>query len=699
MTKPSKSQSDSQVRVNQIIAAYLEAVGSGRAPSREELLARNPDLADELRAFLADHDEVNPLAAPLRESVSPQTPTVTPEEGRPSPHPGGPREAVSARGTRFGDYELQGEIARGGMGVVYRARQLSVNRPVALKMILAGRLASPDDVQRFHREAEAAANLDHPNIVPIYEVGEHNGQHFFSMKLIEGGSLAQHLGRHREDPRGAARLVASVARAVHHAHQRGILHRDLKPGNILLDAPGVPHVTDFGLAKKIEADAALTQSGAIVGTPEYMAPEQARAQKGLTTAADVYSLGAVLYALLAGRPPFQGDNVLETLRQVIDTEPASLRDCHPRVERDLETVCFKCLDKDPARRYASAEALAEDLECWLNGEPVSARPAGGIERLWRWGRRNPVLAGLGASVIGLALAVMAVLAGATVWITRDRDEIAGQRDNLDEAWKTARQREEEAKTSAAEAVKSSTKAEEARKQEARERARAEKHADESRQRLGLFGVLNGLGSQNGSDPWQAPLWFAQAYEWDHDKPERAEMNRQRLRAFLHAAPRLLQLWHRHQPLEDLAAIPPAPTPRPNEPAATTSQFSGDSRFLLLTDGSGASLWDRQTGNTTVCQEDGKPLPTCGAATTRVAGKSSLPSWSVSAREPSPRSSVPCWRSPSLPPAPPTRRSCLRWRRNCGRMASSPGWTSSASRAQPSTGPAGSRRRRRGLPRS
>jgi serine/threonine-protein kinase len=308
-----------------------------------------------------------------------------------------------------GGYELLEEISHGGMGVVYKARQLEPERLVALKMIRAGELAGEADVRHFRQEAQEAARLDHPNIVPIYEVGEHEGRHFFSMKLFEGGSLNKHLDRYRQDRKAAAQLVATVARAVHHAHQRQLLHRDLKPGNILLDTEGQPHVADFGLAKRLGGAGDASQSMG-VGTPEYMAPEQARGDARLTTAADVYALGGILYALLAGRPPFRGNSNWDTIAQVLTKEPAPPSTYIPGCPRDLEKICLKSLEKEPGRRYGSAEALAEDLERWLRGEPVRARPLGRLARTWRWCRRKPALAGLLAT---LALVIVGSLIGLT----------------------------------------------------------------------------------------------------------------------------------------------------------------------------------------------------------------------------------------------------------------------------------------------
>jgi eukaryotic-like serine/threonine-protein kinase len=340
---------------------------------------------------------------------------------------GAPREFSSGPSRYIGDYELLGELGRGGMGVVYRARQLSLNRVVALKLIAPEQLASPKVLERFRAEAEVAAQLDHPHIVPIFETGTIEGCYYINLKLIEGRSLAEQIAEVRLFPSGArsqgkpltgaagqlqtARLLANVADAVHYAHQRGVLHRDLKPGNILIDSAGLPHVTDFGLAKRVESDSNLTLSGEVLGTPAYMAPEQAVGQaRQMTTAADVYSLGAILYELLTGQPPFRRDSTIETLHAVVHDEPVAPRTLNRAVPRDLETICLKCLEKQPARRYTSARALAEDLRRFIGGEPVEARPLGTSARIGRWCCRKPALAtSLGLLALALTLGLSGVL--------------------------------------------------------------------------------------------------------------------------------------------------------------------------------------------------------------------------------------------------------------------------------------------------
>ncbi len=311
----------------------------------------------------------------------------------------------------FGDYELLEEIARGGMGVVYRARQVSLNRIVAVKVLLSGLLASPEFVQRFRAEAAAAASLQHPNIVAIHEVGFREGQHFFAMDFVLGSSLAQ-LTRDRPLPgRRAAGYVRTVAGAIHHAHEHGILHRDLKPANVLIDENDQPRVTDFGLAKDLHKQTDLTLSGQVLGSPSYMSPEQAGAWRGkVGVRSDVYSLGAILYHLLTGRPPFAADTVAKTLHQVQNDEPPSPRLLNPAVPRDLETICLKCLEKEPDRRYATAQDLADELGRFLDRKPILARPVSRPEKVWRWCRRNPVPAALTAL---MTLVFLAGFAGVT----------------------------------------------------------------------------------------------------------------------------------------------------------------------------------------------------------------------------------------------------------------------------------------------
>ena len=319
---------------------------------------------------------------------------------------------------REAGYEILGELGRGGMGVVFKAQQPALNRTVALKVVKSGRLASAAELIRFQNEAEAVAQLDHPHIVPIYEVGECRGQHFFSMKLITGTSLDRRAQHYASLPRATARLVAVVARAVHHAHQRGILHRDLKPANVLVDEQGDPHVTDFGLAKRLEGSQEVTHSGALLGTPSYMSPEQASGSRGaISTATDVYGLGTILYALLAGRAPFAGTTLVDTLDAVRNQTPEAPSILNARVPRDLEVICLKCLEKEPGRRYQSAVALAEDLERWLEGAPILARPVGLTARLWMWCQRNRALATLAALLV---LALIGGVAG-VAWKWREAD--------------------------------------------------------------------------------------------------------------------------------------------------------------------------------------------------------------------------------------------------------------------------------------
>src|SRR6059058_2601865 len=307
----------------------------------------------------------------------------------------------------LGNYQILEEIGRGGMGVIYRARQRHSRRIVAIKRVLSYHADSQETLMRFRREAQAAANLDHPNILPIYEVSEsHDGLPFFSMKFAGGGSLLEAAPILRSDPRRAVTLMAKVARAVQYAHEQGILHRDLKPGNILLDGRGEPLVSDFGLAKWLEPTGHLTRTPTIFGTPGYIAPEQVNgSETKLTSAADVYGLGAVLFDLLAGRPPFAGEHALKTIQQAAEKPAPKLRTLAPGLDRDLETICAKCLERDPLARYRSAAELADDLERWLHGHSIVARPVSPPVHLWRWVRRNPLVAQMAALLLAMATVV------------------------------------------------------------------------------------------------------------------------------------------------------------------------------------------------------------------------------------------------------------------------------------------------------
>jgi serine/threonine-protein kinase len=380
-------EADWRAGLNPRLESYLVAVPPGeRSAALCELLAlevelrrragEQPTEAEYSERFPAEADSV---AAAFRESAAP---------------PGAP--------AAFEHYDLLRPLGRGGMGVVYKARDRRLNREVALK-VLRVPVGDPSGrgPARFLREAEATARLDHPNIVPIYEAGEAGEVLYYAMPYVEGRNLAEWLREGPLPPRRAAELMEPVARAVHYAHSRGILHRDLKPRNILIDADGLPRVADFGLAKPLHepGGTVLTMAGAVLGTPSYMSPEQVKDAGRVTVAGDVYGLGATLYALVTGRPPFQAATVMDTLRQVIDEEVVSPRRLNPSLDRDLETIALKCLHKDPARRYPTAEALADDLRRYLQGQPIAARPVGPVERAWRWCRQNRLAAALAVALL------------------------------------------------------------------------------------------------------------------------------------------------------------------------------------------------------------------------------------------------------------------------------------------------------------
>lgn len=399
-------------------------------PRIEEYIARFPNLMQPILSsldptFLVDTDNRGKIIS--TDAVALQE-TVVPESHHRSNTPGS-EETVTygttgekvkqARSGNFGDYKLLDKIAQGGMGVVYKARQVKLNRVVAVKMILGGQLADASAVRRFYSEAEAAGRLQHPGIVSIYEVGEHEGQHFFSMEFVDGQSLAERVRENPLSARKAADLVRQIAGAIEYAHANGIMHRDLKPGNVLLDKSDGVHVTDFGLAKQLSGESELTASGQILGTPSYMPPEQAQGDlKRIGPASDVYSLGAILYVLLTGSPPFRAETPMDTLQLVLNTEPVSPRLVNPQTAKDLETICLKCLQKEAERRYQSARELADDLGRFLNNKPILARPVGASERIIKWIRRKPAV----ASLIGVV--VLAVMGSAIGGLIYDRQRRA-----------------------------------------------------------------------------------------------------------------------------------------------------------------------------------------------------------------------------------------------------------------------------------
>ena len=418
----------------------LDLPEAGRDRFLQKLRAENPEVCKEIESLLQQRPTER-LEAPPSQLREAPTPT---ERGAAAPLPA--PDPAASKLPEVAGYEMLGLLGRGGMGVVYKARQRALDRVVALKMIRPGAEADEQDLLRFRTEAEASARLQHPNIVQIYEVGEQDGRPYLALEYVGGGGLDRFLGGAPQPPRAAAEFVAQLARAMHYAHGRGVLHRDLKPSNVLLSGEGpemggerdtlaasaarpstlaAPKITDFGLAKRLHSDSGLTQTGAVLGTPSYMAPEQAAGDKNVGAAADVYALGAILYEMLTGRPPFRGPTAYDTLLQVRQSEPAPPSRLQPRVPRDLETICLKCLQKSPAKRYAGAGALADDLGRYLAGRPILARPAGRAERAWRWCRRNPKDAALVAA--GLLAVVLGVVA--YLWISGARQ--AAEQDRRD----------------------------------------------------------------------------------------------------------------------------------------------------------------------------------------------------------------------------------------------------------------------------
>ena len=399
---------DADEQLARVLTELADQVQRGHEVDIEAACLAHPELADELRELWG--------AVLVAEAVGSRS-NGSSLAGR-LDHPSTVLELPQA----FGDFHLLEELGRGGMGIVYRAWQFSLNRSVAVKMILRGPMASSVDRQRFRAEAEAAARLDHPGIVPVYEVGEIDGRPFFNMKYIKGRTLAQVLADGPLPARDAARLMAAVCRAIHYAHEQGVLHRDLKPSNILIDEAGQPHVTDFGLAKQVSESVSLTKTGAVLGTPAYMAPEQAAGARGVEgPATDVYSLGAILYHMLVGRPPFQAGTPLDTVLLLLEQDPVPPRTLNPTVSRDLEMIAMRCLQKPTDLRYDSAAALADDLEAFLHDEPISARSGRVAHVISRWFREThhaTVLENWGLLWMwhSLVLLVVCMLTTALYWL-------------------------------------------------------------------------------------------------------------------------------------------------------------------------------------------------------------------------------------------------------------------------------------------
>ena len=487
MSNPSDTQSNwppEPKTLDEALEQCILLLESGEAIDREQIVARFPAWSQEIGEFLDNWQDMASLVSSL--DVVDTASESTNQSG----------DLKS-----FGDYEIFEQIGRGGMGTIYRARQKSLDRIVAIKMVHSYH----SDHERFRIEAESIAALTHANIVPIYEIGEHEGRPFFSMQFIDGGNLKEHIDELPMDPKAAAQIARTTAQAVHYAHQHGILHRDLKPANILIDQNRQPHVTDFGLAKRMESEHELTQTGMIVGTPGYMSPEQASgSSRSMTTAADVYGLGAILYAMLTGEAPFVGDSSWQIIRRVIDEPPVPPRRHNSEIDRDLETICLKCLEKEPGDRYESCETLARDLKRYLNNEPVAARPISDSERFWRWCQRNPAIACLSAAVVMLLLATTL----STIFLA------------------IAEQRKKSLSEQQTQLIDDVSKAK-----------RGEKYATAlaNRKQAELF-TAKGLFEAKNDNVGEALLWFCEAGSLLQDSPKQSRLNLVRSQSWLSRQP-------------------------------------------------------------------------------------------------------------------------------------------------------------------
>jgi WD40 repeat protein/serine/threonine protein kinase len=605
-----------------LLLHWEELRQQGQTITPEELCRQCPEHLDELRRRIGALAAVNQGMALTVEgqetaSLNAAGPdawqTLGPEAGN-----------MDAGLLRIPGYEILAELGRGGMGVVYKARQIGLNRLVAIKMILSGSLAGESEIARFKNEAEAVAKLQHPNIVQIYEIGEYQGHPYFSLEYVDGGSLDRKLQGTPQPPEEAARLVETLARAVQAAHDRGIVHRDLKPANVLLQESGIrnqgsgsknpltdsclltpdsciPKLTDFGLAKRLDADSGQTKTGAVMGTPSYMAPEQARGDKEIGPAADVYALGAILYECLTGRPPFKASSSWETVRLVIEQEPVSVTQLQPKTPRDLETICQKCLQKEARKRYGSALALAEDLRRYRSHEPILARPVGKLERALRWCKRNPIAAALVISLlVGLGTAL-----GLAIWAM-------GERDRADAEAGNAQTNESIAKTNETLAKKNETLAKKNEDLAAR--------ADETLAAFEQVQIANGLREANEGHLYQALRWFALPLRGDGANKPRAEMYRYRLSDY----------WRLPQDVDRTGYILSHVLQPQESVHCTYAGFSPDGRRVVTVNGITARVWAAATGQPAspplqhqgfvshaAFSPDGRRVVTAGNTTARV----------------------------------------------------------------------------------